>query len=130
MSLNDPLGNALSHILNCERVGKQECIIKNTSRMMDNVLNILKQHKYIGEYEKIKTDKGEMIKLNLTGTLNKCGVIKPRFPVKKTNFEKYEKRYLPAKSFGILIVSTSKGIMEHDKAIKENLGGKLIAYCY
>ena len=41
-----------------------------------------------------------------------------------------EKRYLPAKDFGILIMSTSKGIMTHYDAKKKNLGGKLLSYCY
>ena len=44
--------------------------------------------------------------------------------------EKYEKRYLPAKQFGILIISTPKGLMTHVQAMDKKTGGKLIAYCY
>jgi small subunit ribosomal protein S8 len=130
MALNDTLSNALSHILNCEKVGKKKCIIKNASKLITKVLDILKQHKYVGDYKVIETTKGRFIELSLTGAINKCGSIKPRFPVKKTDYEKFEKRYLPAKNFGILIVSTNKGIMTHNQAIKEGLGGKLLAYCY
>jgi len=68
--------------------------------------------------------------LNLTGNINKCGAIKPRFPVTIMDYEKFERRYLPAKNFGILMVSTSKGIMTHEEAKKKGLGGVLIAYCY
>ena len=60
----------------------------------------------------------------------KCGAIKPNFSVKKDGFEKFEKRYLPAKDFGVLIVSTSQGIMTHVEAKEKKLGGKLIAYVY
>ncbi|MDZ4226799.1 MAG: 30S ribosomal protein S8, partial [Candidatus Pacearchaeota archaeon] len=60
----------------------------------------------------------------------KCGVVKPRFPVKLDEFEKFEKRYLPAKNFGIIIVSTSNGIMTHIEAKEKKLGGRLIAYIY
>ena len=66
----------------------------------------------------------------MAGSINKCGVIKPRFSVKKNEYEKFEKRYLPAHGFGIIIVSTPKGLMMHDEAIEKGLGGKLIAYCY
>ena len=44
--------------------------------------------------------------------------------------EKFEKRYLPAKGFGLIIVSTSKGLMTHVDAEEKNIGGKMIAYCY
>ena len=66
----------------------------------------------------------------MLGTINKCGVIKPRLGVKKNNFEKFEKRYLPSKDFGFLIVSTSKGLMVHNEAKEKGVGGNLIAYCY
>jgi small subunit ribosomal protein S8 len=57
-------------------------------------------------------------------------VVKPRYSVKSDNYEKFEKRYLPAKEFGVLVVSTPKGMMSHNDARKNKLGGRLIAYCY
>ncbi len=130
MSMNDTLANALSHILNCEKIGKTECEIKNVSKVIKEVLGILSKHNYIGKTESAKTLKGETMKVELKGAINKCGAIKPRFPVALTDYEKYEKRYLPAKGFGIMIVSTSKGMMTHEEAIEKKVGGKLIAYCY
>ena len=130
MALNDPLANALSHILNCEKVGKSECLIKDSSKNIKKILELLKSMHYVGDFEEITTSRGSVLKLNLIGAINKCGAIKPRFPVQKENFEKYEKRYLPAKNFGVLIVSTSKGLMSHTDAIEKNIGGRLIAYCY
>jgi small subunit ribosomal protein S8 len=62
--------------------------------------------------------------------INGCGVIKPRHSVKKDDYEKFEKRFLPAKGFGILIVSTPKGIMTQEGAKKEDSGGKLLAFIY
>ena len=130
MSMNDPLANALSHILNCERLGKNECKIQNASKIIQKVLDIIKEDHYIGDYKIEDHGKGKIITLNLIGGLNKCGAIKPRFSVNWNEFEKFEKRYLPAKGFGILIVSTNKGIMTHTKALEKKLGGRLIAYCY
>ena len=130
MSLNDPLANALVHVHNCDKIGKKECIVKPTSKFMSLVFDILKKNKYIKNYELINTDRGNMFKIELTGAINKCGVIKPRFSVKLETMEKYEKRYLPAKQFGILIISTPKGLMTHVQAMDKKTGGKLIAYCY
>jgi small subunit ribosomal protein S8 len=50
--------------------------------------------------------------------------------LKTDEFEKWEKRFLPARGFGILLISTTKGIMTHEDAKKQHLGGKLLAYVY
>ena len=130
MSMNDPLANALSHILNCERLGKTECKIQNMSKVIQGVLDIMKENHYIGEYKIEDYGRGKIANLNLIGSVNKCGSIKPRFSVKWNEFEKFEKRYLPAKGFGVLIISTNKGLMTHTQAFEKKLGGRLIAYCY
>ena len=128
--LNDTLATALSSILNKEKIGKKECIIRPTSKIIKIVLQIMNENQYIGSFEEVITIKGNLLKLNLLGNINKCGAIKPRFSIKKDGYEKFEKRYLPAKDFGIIFVSTSKGIMTHIESKKKNMGGKLLAYCY
>lgn len=127
---NDPLAAALSKILNAERVGKREVLIKPASKLLKEVLNILNEHNYLGSFEEIDDEKGGVLKVNILGNVNKCGAIKPRFSSKHNNFEKWEKRYLPAKDFGLLIVSTPQGIMAHNLAKEKKTGGKLLAYCY
>ncbi len=128
--LNDPLAAALAKILNAEKVGKKEVVIKPASKMIQKVLSIMNENHYIGSFEVIDDGKGGILKINLLGNINKCGVIKPRFSTKNNTFEKWETRYLPAKDFGTIIVSTSKGIMPHYQAKEKKMGGKLLAYCY
>jgi len=130
MSLNDPLANALSKVLNSEATGKKEVIIKPSSKLIKNVLDILNEEGYVGKYEEVGDDRGAYLRLSLISSVNKCGAIKPRFAVSLDSYERYEKRFLLAKGFGILIVSTSKGLMTHTKAKEQKIGGKLIAYCY
>ncbi len=128
--LNDPLANALSLIMNSERIKSTECLIKPISKVIKDTLNVMRDNGYIGSFEEIGDGKGNFIKINLLGAINKCGAIKPRYAVKKKEYEKFEKRYLPAKDFGMLIVSTPSGIMTQNEARKKGLGGKLLAYCY
>ena len=130
MSLNDPLSNALSHILNCERVSKTICNITPASKTIKIILELLNKEGYIGSYELVKNNKKDILKLNLLGKINKCGAIKPKFSIKENQFEKYERRFLPAKDFGVLILTTSKGIMTNKEAKDKKVGGKLLAYCY
>ncbi len=128
--LNDPLAAALTKIINAERIGRREVVVKPNSRMLRHILTIMNERGYVGSFEEIADGKGGMLKVNLLGTINKCGVIKPRFSTKRTEYEKWEKRYLPAKDFGIILVSTPHGVMTHTDAKTKNTGGKLLAYCY
>lgn len=130
MVMNDTLSAALSKIGNAERIGKKECVVKPVSRVIKEVLSVLNSHHYIGGSEDIADGRGGLLQVHLLGNINKCGAIKPRFSTQLNEFEKWEKRYLPAKDFGILIISTPKGIMTHQQAKKQGLGGKLLAYCY
>ena len=130
MVLNDPLSNAMSKICSYEKISKKECFIKPVSKTIKKILDVLNEEGYLGSYEEIEDGRGNHLKLNLLGKINECGGIKPRFAVTIDSYEKFEKRYLPAKGFGLLIVSTSQGIMTHEKAIEKKLGGRLMAFCY
>ena len=130
MSLNDTLASVLSQIDNANRVGKTTVTTQFSSKLTKQVLAIMKDAGYIGEVEEIIDQKGNYLIIQLSGTLNKCGVIKPRFAIQKANFEKFEKRFLPAKGFGFIIISTNEGLMTHNQAKEKNIGGKLISFCY
>src|SRR3989338_11328031 len=111
MSLNDPLSNVLSHINNAERQGKRVVNTKSSNVFVRRVLSLLQDHLYLGSNEVVKDTRGNILLINLVGAINECGVVKPRFSVSSDGYEKFEKRFLPAKGFGILVVSTSKGLM-------------------
>lgn len=130
MSLNNPLANVLSFIQNYENLGKKDLVTRNNSKVIRAVLELMQRDGYVGSYEVIETNQGNSLKINLLGNINKTNVIRPNFQIKSSEFEKFEKRYLPAKDFGILIVSTSQGLMTHKEAKEKHIGGKLLAYCY
>lgn len=128
--LNDPLAATLAKIMNAEKVGKREVVVKPASKMIRTILSIMNDHRFIGSHERIEDGKGGALKVSLLGNINRCGVVKPRFSTKHNGYEKWEKRYLPAKDFGLLFISTSQGVMIHIQAKEKKIGGKLFAYCY
>ncbi|MCD4740391.1 30S ribosomal protein S8 [archaeon] len=130
MMLMDPIADAMSNIKNADRIGKTECKLKPASKLLGNVLKVMQKYEYIGEFEYIDDGKSGQYKINLLGRINDCNAIKPRLEIKKDGFEKYEKRFLPAQNFGILIVSTSKGVLSQQDAMETNVGGQLIAFVY
>ncbi|HLC86135.1 MAG TPA: 30S ribosomal protein S8 [Candidatus Nanoarchaeia archaeon] len=128
--MNDPLSNVMSSILNAERRGKGECLVKPYSKLIMSVLNLLKENGYVEDAVLVNNAKGGSINVKLNKSINGCGVVKPRFSFTKKTYELFEKRYLPAKGFGIFIVTTSQGVLTHKEALQKGIGGKLIAYCY
>lgn len=127
---HDPLNDALSLIKNAERAGKRECVVKPSSKLIGRVLKVMLEHDYIKQFEFVEDGRAGMFKVKLKGSINNCGVIKPRFSVKRTELEKFEARYLPAQDFGVLILTTTSGVISHSKAKELRLGGKLLAFVY
>lgn len=68
--------------------------------------------------------------IELTGRLNKCGVISPRYDLKLKNFEKFIYNILPSRQFGFVVLTTTYGILDHQEAIKKHIGGKVLGYFY
>ncbi len=130
MSLNDPIASLLSMMNNAERIGKQTVLVKPVNKLMTLILDKLKDAGYVTSYTLTEDGKGKYMEVVLAGKINKCGVVKPRFPVSVDEYEKFEKRYLPAKNIGLLILSTPQGVMTHEEAKLKNIGGRLLAYCY
>ncbi|MBN1280717.1 MAG: 30S ribosomal protein S8 [Candidatus Thermoplasmatota archaeon] len=128
--LNDPLADALSIIKNAEMRGIHTCVIRPSSKLIGGVLDLLKEKGYLGNYEFVKDGKAGIFHVELRGSINNCGVIKPRYPIKVQEMEKWEARYLPARDFGLLILTSTEGIISHDQARKKGIGGKLLAYVY
>jgi small subunit ribosomal protein S8 len=120
----------MSLIKNAEISGKMDCFIKPSSKLVGRVLKVMQENNYIGNFEYIEDGRAGMFKVQLIGHINNCGVIKPRYSVKRQDMEKFESRYLPAQDFGVLILTTTHGVISHIDARNLKTGGKLLAYVY
>ena len=126
----DTLNDAMAVIKNAELVGKGECVVRPSSKLIGRVLKVMQESGYIRQFELIEDGRSRMFRIALSGHINNCGVIRPRYPVKVADLERYEARYLPAQDFGVLILSTTKGVLTHMEAKKDGVGGKLLAFVY
>lgn len=126
---HDLLSDVLSAIKNGDKVGKSETITPS-SKLVKNVLLILQKYNYIGDFEYLDDNRGGKFKIQLLGKVNDCKAIRPRSFIKAEDYEKFEKRFLPAAGMGFIIVSTSRGLMLHSEAKEKEIGGTLIAFVY
>ncbi|MBN2478193.1 30S ribosomal protein S8 [Candidatus Micrarchaeota archaeon] len=126
----DHLSNALNSIKVHEMVGKMQCLVP-ASKLISQVLEILKREGYIKGFEEIQGRGCEKkFAVELDGRINNCGTIKPRLPVKKTEWAKTEQKYIPGIGIGLLIVSTPEGLITNAEAQEKRIGGRLVAYVY
>jgi small subunit ribosomal protein S8 len=130
MVMLDLLSNALIAIKNAEMVGKKQVVIWPVNRLIYYVLRVLQRYGYVGEVEYVDDGRGGKYIVQLLGKINDIGPIRPRFPVKYREIVQWEQKFLPARQIGILVISTSQGVMSHIEAKERKIGGVLLAYVY
>jgi small subunit ribosomal protein S8 len=130
MVMLDLLSNALIAIKNAETVGKKQVVIWPVNKLIYYVLRVLQRYGYVGEVEYVDDGRGGKYIVQLLGKINDIGPIRPRFPVKFREIVQWEQKFLPARQIGILVISTSQGVMSHIEAKERKIGGVLLAYVY
>merc|ERR1711883_7640 len=115
MVLMDSLANALKSINNAEKRGKRQVLLRPSSKVIVRFLTVMMKHGYIGEFEIIDDHRSGKIVVNLTGRLNKCGVISPRFDMAVRDLDSWTTNLLPSRQFGFIVMTTSGGIMDHEE---------------
>jgi ribosomal protein S8 len=120
----DIISDALNQIMNAKKVEKVELKIHRISKVLIKLFTIMKEKGHIDFTREDQTITVKIIKLN------ECRAIKPRYFVGVEDIDKYLRRFLPARNFGTLVISTNKGLIDQNEAEKRKIGGSLIAYFY
>ncbi|KAI0204788.1 40S ribosomal protein S22-like protein [Astrocystis sublimbata] len=124
------LADAMNSINNADKMGKRQVLIRPASKVTVEFLNIMQKNGYIGEFEIVDDHRSGKIVVQLTGRLNKCGVISPRYNVKISQIEKWVTKLLPARQFGHIVLTTSAGVMDHNTARRKHVSGKVLGFFY
>lgn len=122
----DIVADVMNQIVNAKKARKKSVNVKRHSKFLLTILAIGKLKGYVKDFQV----KGNDLEIEFGDKLNMCKAVKPRYVVKNRDLEKYVKRYLPARDMGILIISTNNGLVTHQTAIDQNLGGSVVAYFY
>jgi small subunit ribosomal protein S8 len=127
--MGDTLNEALISIRNASKLGREEVDVR-ASNLVGRVLRVFQKYGYIDQFEYVENGKGGIFRIKVAKTINNCGVIKPRFSVRRNDMEKWESRYLPAQDIGLIVISTTGGVMSNSEAKKKGTGGRALAFIY
>ncbi|KAF6157545.1 hypothetical protein GIB67_004483 [Kingdonia uniflora] len=118
------LNEALSKIVNAERRGFATTNLQPVSNVMASFLNIMKDRGYIKGFQMYEPHRVRSITVELSGRINDCRAIMHRQDIKAGEIEEYRLHTLPTHQWGYVVVTTPNGIMDHEEAIRQSVGGQ------
>ena len=127
----DPIADMLSRIRNAIAVNKYEISLPH-SKVKESVAQLLKDNRYIDGVAVEKAAVGKTLKLaiNPPQTNSRITEIKRISTPGRRHYSSADDIPTVKRGRGIVIVSTSKGMMTGDQAKKQRIGGELICKVY
>ncbi|XWS17371.1 hypothetical protein CRYUN_Cryun33cG0061700 [Craigia yunnanensis] len=122
------LNDALRSIVNAEKRSKATVELKPISNVISSFLNIMKYRGYIKNFEVFDPHRVGRITVELQGRVNDCRALTYRQDIKAKDIEKYKTLKLPTHQWGYVVISTPDGILDHEEAIRRNVGGQVLGY--
>ncbi|MFQ5933082.1 MAG: 30S ribosomal protein S8 [Dehalococcoidia bacterium] len=132
MSVTDPISDMLTRIRNALAV-EHDTVLVPASKIKTAMAGILKEEGFIREFEVIKGEPQDTLRIHLRYDENKEPMIRGLKRVSKPGLRVYVGRNEIPRVFaglGIAILSTSNGIMTGRRAWREKTGGELLCYVW
>ncbi len=131
MTSTDPIADMLTRVRNAINVRKNEVTLPH-SKVKESVARLLKDNHFIDEVKVTDATVGKSLKLTINSDSGNARI------TEITRLSKPGRRHyvgtaeIPVvkRGRGLVIVSTSKGMMTGDQAKKQKLGGELICKVY
>lgn len=127
MSLSDPIADMLTRIRNAQSAGR-EMVELPSSKMKTEIVRILKREGYIRDFSIEGGDK-KTLRLYLKYIEGDEPAIRGLKRVSRPGLRNYTAQKEMPKvlgGMGIMVLSTSKGIMTDRDARKQNVGGEVL----
>ena len=123
----DQIADLITRIRNAIMVGKNEILVP-TSKLKVGVVEVLKKNGYVAEYEVIEGTPRGVLKVTIfePGTVAKINEISKVSKPGRRVYSAAEDLPVVKSGRGMVIVSTSKGLMTGREAKKQRLGGEIL----
>ena len=129
MNVSDPIADMLTRVRNASRARHTEVIVP-ASRTKREIARILKEEGFIGDVREERDGPSQLLRLELKYVDGKVPVVSGLKRISKPGLRVYARKTdIPRVlgGLGVVIVSTSKGIMTGTQARQAELGGEILA---
>ena len=131
MNISDPIADMLTRIRNASRARHEEVIVP-TSRTKLAIAKILKEEGFIEDFTETREGPQLQMKIRLK-YVGRVPVVSGLKRISKPGLRVYAAKTESPRvlgGLGVVIVSTSHGIMTGAEAHKGQLGGEILAYVW
>ena len=132
MTMTDPIADMLARLRNATTAYKDD-VTMPSSKMKIAIADILKREGYIKEFGIERGDLGPMLKIELKYGPNREKTIAGLKRISKPGLRIYAKRDSVPRvlgGLGIAIISTSNGLLTDKQAMRQRVGGEVLAYVW
>ena len=132
MNISDPIADMLTRVRNASRARHTEVVVPS-SRTKREIARILREEGFIADFSEERQGPSTLLRLTLKYVDGKAPVVSGLKRISKPGLRVYaRKTEIPRVlgGLGIVIVSTSQGIMTGAQAHKAQLGGEVLAYIW
>jgi len=132
MNVSDPIADMLTRVRNASRARHTEVVVP-ASRTKREIARILMEEGFIADVREEQAGPSQMLRIELKYVDGKVPVVSGLKRISKPGLRVYaQKTDIPRVlgGLGIVIVSTSKGIMTGSQAKQAQLGGEILAYIW
>ena len=132
MNVSDPIADMLTRVRNASRARHMEVVVP-ASRTKREIARILKEEGFIADVREERDGVAQLLRIQLKYVDGKVPVVSGLKRISKPGLRVYaQKTDIPRVlgGLGIVIVSTSKGIMTGAQAKQAALGGEILAYVW
>ena len=133
MSMTDPVADLLTRVRNASKAKKNAVDIP-ASNLKREIIRILIEHKYINDVVELPDNKQGILRVYLRYTRDDKSVLKGIQRMSRPGLRKYfqaeQIRLSTHNMRGMMIRSTSQGVMTNFDAAQKGIGGEVICRCW
>ncbi|CAA6671656.1 unnamed protein product [Spirodela intermedia] len=141
------LNDALRTIVNAEKRGKATANLQPVSNVMAEFLRVMKNRGYVKDFQVYDPHRVGKITVELQGRITDCRALMHRKDIKAAEIQEYTTRTLPTRQvsihpsmnpncsfslssaiLGLRGITTPNGVLDHEEAIKQNVGGQVLGF--
>ena len=133
MSMSDPIADLLTRIRNGVKA-KKTAVDVPASNMKREIVRLLIESKYVKDVVEIPDNRQGILRVYLRYSADDLPVLRGITRLSRPGLRKYftveNMKQSTQYQRGILIVSTSRGLMTNREALKQGVGGEAVLRCW